>query len=91
LQCHQLQDCCQQHLCSSCQNDMQLVLLPGSMPALLLSSLRLCVTIQMHFHLLCFTGQKRLTNIAVVKLKKNGKRFEVACYRNKVADWRAGM
>lgn len=37
------------------------------------------------------TGQKRLTNIAVVRLKKNGKRFEVACYRNKVSDWRAGM
>ncbi|KAF6252326.1 SBDS protein C-terminal domain-containing protein [Scenedesmus sp. NREL 46B-D3] len=36
-------------------------------------------------------GQKRLTNIAVVKLKKAGKRFEVACYRNKVSDWRAGI
>lgn len=36
-------------------------------------------------------GQKRLTNIAVVRLKKNGKRFEIACYRNKVSDWRAGM
>lgn len=36
-------------------------------------------------------GQKRLTNIAVVRLKKAGKRFEVACYRNKVSDWRAGM
>lgn len=36
-------------------------------------------------------GQKRLTNIAVVRLKKAGKRFEIACYRNKVADWRAGM
>jgi ribosome maturation protein SDO1 len=37
------------------------------------------------------TGQKRLTNVAVVRLKKNGKRFEVACYRNKINDWRAGM
>jgi ribosome maturation protein SDO1 len=36
-------------------------------------------------------GQKRLTNIAVVRLKKNGKRFEIACYRNKVGDWRSGM
>ncbi|WIA33728.1 hypothetical protein OEZ86_006845 [Tetradesmus obliquus] len=36
-------------------------------------------------------GQKRLTNIAVVRLKKAGKRFEVACYRNKVSDWRAGI
>jgi hypothetical protein len=36
-------------------------------------------------------GQKRLTNIAVVRLKKAGKRFEIACYRNKINDWRAGM
>jgi hypothetical protein len=42
-------------------------------------------------HYLYPTGQKRLTNIAVVRLKKNGKRFEIACYRNKVSDWRAGM
>ena len=37
------------------------------------------------------TGQKRLTNIAVVRLKRQGKRFEVACYRNKVANWRSGV
>ncbi|GLI61502.1 hypothetical protein VaNZ11_003831 [Volvox africanus] len=36
-------------------------------------------------------GQKRLTNIAVVRLKKNGERFEIACYKNKVADWRNGI
>lgn len=36
-------------------------------------------------------GQKRLTNIAVVRLKKNGERFEIACYKNKVGDWRSGM
>ena len=36
-------------------------------------------------------GQKRLTNIAVVRLKKQGKRFEVACYKNKVANWRSGV
>jgi len=36
-------------------------------------------------------GQKRLTNVAVVRMKKGGQRFEVACYRNKVQDWRAGM
>ena len=35
-------------------------------------------------------GQKRLTNIAVVRLKKAGKRFEIACYKNKVLDWRQG-
>lgn len=39
--------------------------------------------------MLC-VGQKRLTNIAVVRLKKAGKRFEIACYKNKVLDWRQG-
>lgn len=37
------------------------------------------------------TGQKRLTNIAVVRMRKKGERFEIACYKNKVGDWRAGM
>ena len=36
-------------------------------------------------------GQKRLTNIAVVRLKKQGNRFEIACYKHKVGDWRTGM
>ena len=36
-------------------------------------------------------GQKRLTNIAVVRLKRGGKRFEVACYKNKVTAWRDGV
>ena len=34
------------------------------------------------------TNQKRLTNVAVVRLKKTGKRFEIACYPNKVTPWR---
>lgn len=34
--------------------------------------------------------QKRLTNIALVKYKSHGKRFEIACFRNKVRDWRDG-
>ena len=34
------------------------------------------------------TNQKILTNIAVVKMKKCGKRFELACYKNKVLSWR---
>ena len=34
------------------------------------------------------TNQKRLTNVVVVRLKKGGKRFEVACYPNKVLSWR---
>ena len=29
-------------------------------------------------------NQVRLTNVAYVRLNKNGKRFEIACYRNKV-------
>ncbi len=37
------------------------------------------------------TGQKRLTNIAVVRFKKMGKRFEIACYKNKILNWRNGM
>ncbi|KAF4359088.1 hypothetical protein F8388_005197, partial [Cannabis sativa] len=34
-------------------------------------------------------GQKRLTNVVVVRLKKHGNRFEVACYKNKVLSWRS--
>mmetsp|Transcript_5079 Transcript_5079/g.7013 ORF Transcript_5079/g.7013 Transcript_5079/m.7013 type:complete len:441 (+) Transcript_5079:117-1439(+) len=33
-------------------------------------------------------NQVRLTNVAVVRLQKAGKRFEIACYRNKVVNWR---
>eukprot|EP00602_Paraphysomonas_sp_CaronLab_P005413 CAMPEP_0185021370 /NCGR_PEP_ID=MMETSP1103-20130426/4058_1 /TAXON_ID=36769 /ORGANISM="Paraphysomonas bandaiensis, Strain Caron Lab Isolate" /LENGTH=518 /DNA_ID=CAMNT_0027552855 /DNA_START=37 /DNA_END=1593 /DNA_ORIENTATION=+ len=33
-------------------------------------------------------NQVRLTNVAYVRLNKNGKRFEIACYRNKVVNWR---
>ena len=36
-------------------------------------------------------GQKRLTNVAVVRYKKFGKKFEVACYKNKVVNWRNGV
>eukprot|EP00871_Galdieria_phlegrea_P003028 jgi/Galph1/3726/GphlegSOOS_G2394.1 len=35
-------------------------------------------------------SQVRLTNVVTVRLKKHGKRFEVACYRNKVLSWRDG-
>lgn len=34
--------------------------------------------------------QVRLTNVALVKLKKGGKRFEVPTYKNKILSWRAG-
>ncbi|CAB3360367.1 ribosome maturation protein SBDS [Cloeon dipterum] len=35
------------------------------------------------------TNQIRLTNVAVVRMKKGGKRFEIACYKNKVLSWRS--
>eukprot|EP00911_Craspedida_sp_UC1_P001173 UC1_evm1s883 len=34
------------------------------------------------------TNQKLLTNVAVVRHKKGGKRFEIACFKNKVVSWR---
>ena len=37
------------------------------------------------------TNQKLLTNVAVVRTKKCGKRFEIACYKNKVISWREGI
>ncbi len=33
-------------------------------------------------------NQVRLTNVAYVRLQKRGKRFEIACYRNKILSWR---
>ena len=36
-------------------------------------------------------GQVRLTNVAVVRLKRGGKKFEIACYKNKVMNWRSGV
>lgn len=33
-------------------------------------------------------NQVRLTNVAVVRMKRGGKRFEIACYKNKVMSWR---
>lgn len=36
-------------------------------------------------------NQVRLTNVAVVRYNVKGKRFEIACYRNKVMDYRAGL
>ncbi|EDO19024.1 hypothetical protein Kpol_2002p96 [Vanderwaltozyma polyspora DSM 70294] len=37
------------------------------------------------------SGQIKLTNVSMVRLKKNKKRFEVACYQNKVQDYRKGI
>ena len=36
-------------------------------------------------------GIKLFTNVAIVKLKKAGKQFELACYRNKITSWRNGQ
>lgn len=36
-------------------------------------------------------NQVRLTNVAIVRLKRKGKRFEIACYKNKVISWRKGV
>lgn len=33
-------------------------------------------------------GQVRLTNIVFVRYDVNGQRFEIACFPNKVLDWR---
>ena len=49
------------------------------------------LTSEITWHVFSCSGQKRLTNIAVVKYKKHGKRFEIACYKNKVVNWRNGM
>jgi len=36
-------------------------------------------------------NQVRLTNVAVVRMNKGGNRFEIACYRNKVVNYRQGL
>ncbi|KAJ3241098.1 hypothetical protein HDU81_001884 [Chytriomyces hyalinus] len=36
-------------------------------------------------------NQQRLTNVSVVRMKKGGARFELACYKNKVVEWRTGV
>ncbi|KAF8746218.1 hypothetical protein AX14_000019 [Amanita brunnescens Koide BX004] len=37
------------------------------------------------------SNQIKLTNVSIVKLKKGGKRYEIACYKNKVQEWRNGV
>ncbi|CAG2103100.1 unnamed protein product [Medioppia subpectinata] len=34
------------------------------------------------------TNQQRMTNVAIVRMKKCGQRFEIACYKNKVVSYR---
>ncbi|WVO18400.1 SBDS family rRNA metabolism protein [Cryptococcus depauperatus] len=35
--------------------------------------------------------QIKLTNVSIVRMKKGGKRFEIACYQNKVSEFRSGI
>ncbi|ANQ10674.1 Uncharacterized protein PCOAH_00050260 [Plasmodium coatneyi] len=35
-------------------------------------------------------NQVKFTNVAIVKYKHKGKKFEIACYKNKIIDWRNG-
>ncbi|RXK35955.1 SBDS family rRNA metabolism protein [Tremella mesenterica] len=35
--------------------------------------------------------QIKLTNVSIVRMKKGGKRFEIACYKNKVNEFRSGI
>ncbi|RDL39295.1 UPF0023 family protein [Venustampulla echinocandica] len=37
------------------------------------------------------SNQIKLTNVSLVRLKKAKKRFEIACYKNKVLEWRSGV
>ncbi|KAI5287121.1 hypothetical protein KEM54_006223 [Ascosphaera aggregata] len=36
------------------------------------------------------SGQIKFTNVAIVRLKKGKKRFELACYKNKLLEYRSG-
>ncbi|KAF2756889.1 Shwachman-Bodian-diamond syndrome protein [Pseudovirgaria hyperparasitica] len=36
------------------------------------------------------SNQIKLTNVALVRMKKGKKRYEIACYKNKVLEWRSG-
>ncbi|KAI1327905.1 SBDS protein C-terminal domain-containing protein [Xylariaceae sp. FL0255] len=37
------------------------------------------------------SNQIKLTNVSLVRLKKGKRRFEIACYKNKVLEWRSGI
>jgi len=36
------------------------------------------------------SNQIKLTNVSLVRMKKGKKRYEIACYKNKVLEWRSG-
>ncbi|KHN95152.1 UPF0023 family protein [Metarhizium album ARSEF 1941] len=37
------------------------------------------------------SNQIKLTNVSLVRLKRGKRRFEIACYKNKVMEWRSGI
>lgn len=37
------------------------------------------------------SNQIKLTNVSLVRLKRGKKRYEIACYKNKVLEWRQGV
>ena len=37
------------------------------------------------------SNQIKLTNVSIVRMKKGKKRFEIACYKNKVLEYRQGL
>lgn len=37
------------------------------------------------------SNQIKLTNVSLVRIKKGKKRYEIACYKNKVLEWRSGV
>ncbi|KAH8673970.1 UPF0023 family protein [Xylariales sp. PMI_506] len=37
------------------------------------------------------SNQIKLTNVSLVRLKKGKRRFEIACYKNKILEWRQGI
>ncbi|KAF2150781.1 Shwachman-Bodian-diamond syndrome protein [Myriangium duriaei CBS 260.36] len=37
------------------------------------------------------SNQIKLTNVSLVRMKKGKKRYEIACYKNKVLEWRSGV
>ena len=36
-------------------------------------------------------GIVKLTNVALIRYKIQGKKFEIACYKNKVLNWKNGV
>ena len=48
-----------------------------------------CIELPERMSIFTPSNQIKLTNVSVVRLKKGGLRFELACYKNKVLEWRS--